>query len=261
MKARAAVNPARVADRLRRRVLGAPAATDNVAYNRDLWDRYADAWQADPKFRIRAADVPDEAHQVRTLGEEWGTIGDMEAVLADWLLPQLTPESVVAEVGVGGGRIADRVAPQVRELNCFDISARMLDAARGRLSGRPNVKLHLLEVSGLPDGLDDRYDFAYAFDVFVHVDLHCQWRYLKDFARVLKPGGRALAHTANLTAPGGWERFSSQQRYLPEGFYFVTPDQVKWLAAKAGLTVVRESKPDNGNFYLERDYLILLEKA
>ena len=97
--------------------------------------------------------------------------------------------------------------------------------------------------------------------MLVHVDLHGQWRYLKDFASVLKPGGRALAHTANLTAPGGWHRFRGQERYLPEGFYFVTPDQVKWLAAKAGLTVVRESTPDNENFYLERDYLILLEKA
>jgi len=260
MKVPTGAGPADVAHRLRRRMRGARAATDNVAYNRDLWDRYADDWQADPTFRIRAADVPDEASKVQTLGEEWGTIGDMEAVLAEWVLPFVTAESVVAEVGVGGGRVAKRVAPQVRELDCFDISARMLDTARGELAGQPNVTFQLLEGSGLADGLDGRYDFAYAFDVFVHVDLHGQWRYLQDFARVLKPGGRALAHTANLMAPAGWERFARQQRYLPEGFYFVTPDQEKWLAAQAGLTVVRESTPQVGNFYLERDFLMLLEK-
>ena len=50
----------------------------------------------------------------------------------------------------------------------------------------------------------------YAFDAFVHVDLHTMWRYFQQFAKILKPGGRGYVSTANLMTEVGFERFSRQ---------------------------------------------------
>ena len=43
------------------------------------------------------------------------------------------------------------------------------------------------------------------------------------------------------------------------GHYFLTPETVRTLAERAGLRVAKESSPDPGNFYLNRDYLAVLE--
>lgn len=100
----------------------------------------------------------------------------------------------------------------------------------------------------------------YAFDVFVHVDLHVQWRYFEQFAKLLKPGGRGFVSTANLLTTKGFERFSGQKEFHPIGFYFVTPDLVKRLIARAGLRVISEGRELETNVFLARDYLVVFEK-
>jgi ubiquinone/menaquinone biosynthesis C-methylase UbiE len=42
--------------------------------------------------------------------------------------------TVAAEIGVGGGRIASRVAPRVKSLVAFDISEEMLKRAKAALT-------------------------------------------------------------------------------------------------------------------------------
>jgi SAM-dependent methyltransferase len=96
--------------------------------------------------------------------------------------------------------------------------------------------------------------------VFVHLDLHVQYRYLRQLHDVLEPGGRALVHTANLRTPGGWERFASQPAPTIRGFFFVTPETIDLLAERAGFVVERRSEIDPGNFYYRRDYIALLRK-
>jgi len=44
------------------------------------------------------------------------------------------PSLTVAEIGVGGGRVASRVYPHVRRLYCFDIAAEMLDQAQAAIA-------------------------------------------------------------------------------------------------------------------------------
>ena len=51
-----------------------------------------------------------------------------------------------------------------------------------------------------------RFDMVYFFDVLVHVDNHTQWKYIQQLPSVLKSGGRALLHTANICSDKGFER-------------------------------------------------------
>lgn len=238
---------------------------DNVAYNRQIWDWYADRW-ADPEFRRRQlaheGRPGDDPSALEVLGEEWGRLEDARQVITEWVLPFVSPEADVAEIGTGGGRIARMVAPHVGRFTAFDLSDRMLTRVRAALADVPAATdFELLDGTGLPAACTDRFDFVYAFDVFVHLDLHTQWRYLQEIHRVLRPGGRALVHTADLTTGPGWERFAAQAWYRVEGFYFMTPQAVRTLACRAGLTVERErSGGDGSNFYYDRDHLALLAK-
>ena len=234
----------------------------NLSVNRRFWDRYARAWDArNPYLDVEHEGAEREAYiaeHIAVLGDEWGTPSDVATVLEDFVYPSLQPEHTVVEIGVGGGRIATAVAPVVAKLYGFDISREMLKRAREAVPG--NVELVLLRSPDLPRDLAGRVDFAYAFDVFVHLDLHTQWRYLLQLHDVLKPGGRALVHTTNLRAPRGWDRFAQQRRYDVRGHYFVIPELVDLLAERAGFAVVQRSEPTEDNFYYSRDYLALLER-
>ena len=97
----------------------------------------------------------------------------------------------------------------------------------------------------------------------MHLDLHTIWRYFNEIARALKPGGKAFVSTASLTRPAGWERFAAQSRYTVGGFYFIGEDTVRSFAARVGLRVLKESPPagDPSNIYINRDFLVVLEKA
>jgi SAM-dependent methyltransferase len=235
----------------------------NEAGNRRLWDTYARDWRQDDAY-LDVGLVGEEAaawraEHVHLVGDEWGTPDDVERVLGDFVYPHLRDDLVVAEIGIGGGRIAARVAPRVKELWGFDISRRMLDRAREALAASPNVRLVRLEKSSLPGGLENRFGLAYAFDVFVHLDLHTQYRYLRQLNAMLETGGRAIVHTANLRAPGGWARFASQPVPSIRGFYFVTPETVDLLAEMAGFVVEQRSEIDE-SFYYGRDYVVSLRK-
>jgi len=236
----------------------------NVEGNRRLWNSYADGWRRDEAYLDVELSEEDATlwreQNVHVVGDEWGTPADVDRVLEDFVFPFVDESTTAAEIGIGGGRIASRVAPRVRDLWGFDISKSMLKRSREALESHPNVRLVLLEEASLPTGFDGRFGFAYAFDVFPHLDLHVQYRYLRQLHGLLEPGGLALLHTANLRAPGGWERFASQPAPSIRGFFFVTPETVDLLAEKAGFVVERRSDVDPGNFYYARDYVALLRK-
>lgn len=201
------------------------------------------------------------------LGDEWSDKSSFTQVLEDYVWPNVTEESVVAELGSGGGRVASRVALRVGTLHCFDISKEMLKKAQSAVeqslaasSQTKTTKFVLLEQPKLAADLASNFDFAYAFDVFPHVDLHTQWKYYQEFHRILKPGAKALIHTANLEAPEGWTRFAQQDKYSVGGFYFMVPSMVLALVQKAGFVVLKSSSPDSSNTYYNRDFLVLVQK-
>ena len=240
------------------------AATVNVAYNREIWDWYAERW-SDPEFRAEQLHHEGrsgtEEGQLARLGEEWGRLDDAVQVIEEWILPHVAEGDRVGEIGTGGGRVATRVAPKVGAFDCFDVSEKMLELVRKELEGcGATTRYHHLPAPRLPAGLTNTFDFFYSFDVFVHIDLHTQWRYIAEIARVLKPGAKGFLHTSNLTAEAGWQRFVEQPHYRVEGFYFTTPQAVRTLVERAGMVVLEEHDPKPGNFYYERDHLVLFQK-
>jgi SAM-dependent methyltransferase len=233
-----------------------PSSSSNVEYNKHLWDFYARNWSQ----RIGLEDKDLKQDDVKLLGDEWGQKKDVEEVLHSFIYPYIGKDSIVGEIGTGGGRIASQVAPRVKRFYCFDISKEMLRRVQKTLEGQEHVRYELLTGAKLPSRLNEEFDFIYSFDVFPHLDLHTIWQYMESMHRLLKRGGKAFLHTSNITAPDGWERFSTQKNYTVEGHYFISPEIVRFLAEKAGFKMIKESRLMSSNFYYNRDYLVVLEK-
>ncbi len=103
----------------------------------------------------------------------------------------LDPGDVV-DVGSGDGVIAELLAPRARSIVCLDISERVVDAARERLSGLANVTVQHGDMHALPLP-DASADLILLLNALTYSEK--PGRALAETARVLRPGGLVLATT------------------------------------------------------------------
>ncbi len=233
--------------------------SSNFKKNRFLFNFYSRTWWLQKVFRLGTVGKSD--YQLELLGDEWGNKESVGQVLDDFIKPFITQQSIVGEIGVGGGRIASKLVGSVKKFYCFDISQEMLKRARKLLSEYSHVEFVLLKAPEFDAELEGSFDFIYSFDVFVHLDLHLIWKYMKEIKKLLKKDGHAFLHTANLKAPDGWKKFSKQDQFSIQGHYFLCPEIIEIFAKQAGLKIVKQSIPCGNNFYYNRDYLFVLKKS
>jgi 2-polyprenyl-3-methyl-5-hydroxy-6-metoxy-1,4-benzoquinol methylase len=246
---------------LRRRVLSSigrrwPDASERTQQSgavealRDSWSRYPNDWKQDPGLNLG----------FETLGEEWGgpAFADFIVRLAS---PYFGPDSDVLELGCGGGKFSQRLAPNCRSLLCADISQAMIEHTRETLSQRgvgKNVGYRVLngtDFAGLPS---DSVDFIFSYDVMLHLQLQNVFSYMLDARRVLRENGVLMLHQINLASEGGTAHFLGQYSGstwnrpfddpLRRGhIYFMSDDQMTALANQAGLSV-EHIVADSGEF-------------
>jgi ubiquinone/menaquinone biosynthesis C-methylase UbiE len=194
----------------------------NVEANRKVWNLYAKDWSPETEWvKKMAGNLGEEwnSEDLTYVGDEWSDRASLQQVIEEFIAPLISADCAVAEVGVGGGRVAVKIVSKCRELHCFDISSEMLKRARQaisavKLDSEVLVQYHELATSQLPAAFSMKLDFIYSFDCLPHCDLHTIHAYLKEFMRVLKPGGSAMIHTSNITSPGA-ELFVRGNARLP----------------------------------------------
>jgi ubiquinone/menaquinone biosynthesis C-methylase UbiE len=81
---------------------------------------------------------------------------------------------------------------------------------------------------------------VYTFDSMVHFDSDVIRAYMKEFYRILKPGGHCFCHHSNYTGnPGGdfttnphWRNFMSKELFahyaIKEGFKIIEQKVIDW---------------------------------
>jgi len=132
----------------------------------------------------------------------------------------LQPHWRVLDFGCGIGRLETYLASHCREVHGVDVSAEMLERARRRLAGVPNVRLHHVQEPALP----------------MFPDGH--------FGRVLRPGGRFFANFPNLLAPRYgqiFEDYARRRERAPHRVRPYTPEEVRWLLERLRIEVVEET--------------------
>jgi ubiquinone/menaquinone biosynthesis C-methylase UbiE len=157
---------------------------------------------------------------------------------------------VVVEIGCGVGRIAPEVAPRVARWIGTDISANMLEHARRRLSGLPNVQLVELADVGLAELPDASIDVVYCTVVFMHLYEWDRYKYVAEAHRVLKPGGRLYCDNVDITSSLGWRIFADSGSYPPRERPSYLPmvssaDELRVYGTRAGFASVSVEQFDD----------------
>ena len=94
------------------------------------------------------------------------------------------------EIGCGPGRLMRPLARHFVEIHGVDVSDEMIALAKEKLRDTPNAFPHVGDGSTLPQFEDNFFDFIYSYAVFQHIpSREVVNQYLKEIARVLKPGG------------------------------------------------------------------------
>lgn len=221
-----------------RRLFGRRRAASPVA---DEWEWYARDY--------REGRVPRHGY----LGEDWNDprgIGvDLPPervvphILETAVLPFLGTGPRLLEIGCGAGRFTLPLAERFPVLVAADTSPTMLRLLRERLPAGHAVEPLLLDGRGLAPVPDASVDAAFSYDVFVHLEPHDIYLYVRELRRVLRKGGRAVLHHGNALSELGWAKFERDHAAFAAGqpgkgcFTLMTPDLFRTLAERAGLTV------------------------
>ena len=130
-------------------------------------------------------------------GENWSPSPEWKQALIDEvLLPNLGIGQDLIEIGPGAGRWTAVLQSRARTLTLVDISPACLDICRQQFVGAANMRYVLSSGSNLVGVPDESIDFIWSFDVFVHISPVDTEGYLREFRRVLRPGGRVVIHHA-----------------------------------------------------------------
>ena len=142
-----------------------------------------------------------------------------DAALVAELLGSLPPNPTVLDVGCGDGKRALARMDGARAVG-LDFSLRQLDLARRNVPGAALVQGDMV---ALPLA-DDSVDGITAYHAVFHVDREEHPEVYREFARVLRPGGRALmtvGTSAYQTVRSGW---------MGGRMFFSTPGRDRTLA-------------------------------
>jgi len=115
--------------------------------------------------------------------------------------------TTVLELAPGAGRNTAKLAEVARVIHGVDLNQPVIDRLEkrfGSYAGPCRLNFHKNNGSGLPMIPSSSITAIYSWDSVVHFDRRVIEEYVREFARVLKPGGKGFVHHSNLadaTAP------------------------------------------------------------
>ena len=203
---------------------------------RDLWvlaRRQTEAWATarhdDLRLRQLLASREDGRGFFAGLGGDWDEIRREqygEAFDASAAFALLPPGAVVADLGCGTGRLLLDVAPFAAGVIGVDASPAMLKAARRRMARHAHVDLRQGELDDLPI---DAVSCDATLCVLALSYVEDPSAVLRETARVLRPGGRAVVVDVLAHDRDDFRRRMGQRH---RGF---STEQMSALMAAAGL--------------------------
>jgi ubiquinone/menaquinone biosynthesis C-methylase UbiE len=199
---------------------------------KNFWEQTA----ATPQQAMAAVDGSADEETLQVTGR-WTAEQVAHALL-------LQKSDHVLELGCGIARVGRELAPLCGCWRGVDISENMLKVARSRTAHLPNVEFSLLSGTSLAEFPGDAFDKAYSVTTLIHLDKEDLFLYLRELARVLRPGGLLYFDTWNLAHEIGWKQWlkevehwansdQSQRKHVARN-QFCMPEEVQLYVKKAG---------------------------
>jgi SAM-dependent methyltransferase len=145
--------------------------------------------------------VWDESYRWPEAGDEWSeTWGTPSSQWCGSLLPRVFPflKGRILEIAPGYGRWTQFLQTYCSSLIGIDLAQSCVDYCEKRFADHPNLEFKVNEGLTLPMVEDGAIDFAFSFDSLVHAEADVMGSYVRELARVLRPGGVAFLHHSNL---------------------------------------------------------------
>lgn len=163
--------------------------------------------------------------------------------------------TAVVELACGKGRHAAQIADKCGSLVLADTSPDAIEFCRERFALNENVSAIVIEDGeSLPFISDESISAIFSYDAMVHFEPLTVAAYLREFGRILVPGGHALIQHSNLaSAPDKW--FTQNVGWRN----FMSHDLMRHFAHRAGLQILvfKEIEKDGEPY----DALSLLQKT
>jgi ubiquinone/menaquinone biosynthesis C-methylase UbiE len=172
---------------------------ENIEKNLELWD-HSYKWVADGdewQYPANHAAVPYEV---------W------KASVVSHLIAPYAKDADVVEIAPGRGRWSELIIGICQHATLVDISSSCLEYCRKRFSGHRNVDYFLTTGTQLPKAASGTVDFVFSYDSFVHMSAEVIGAYLFEIARVLRIGGFAVIHHADVAEVGTHRQTHPGQR-------------------------------------------------
>ena len=189
-------------------------------------------------------------------GGDYDVMGEIEL---DVLRAEgLQPTSTLLDFGCGNGRLAVHAVPYLQQGMYVgtDIAPTFLAHAARRVelvrAGSACAIKLVHQVDERFDLADHSVDFACAFSVFTHMEHEDMYRYLVQFKRIVRPGGRLVISCLPLNLPDAQTIFLAEATLDPVTRWqrvrnvTTSVDLVNQIATQAGWSVVRWLPGDEG---------------
>ncbi len=159
-----------------------PSELSDAAENRQAWTDYS--W-------------PQGGHE---WSEGWGSTDALWCVTLHPRLFAALPARSIVEIAPGFGRISRYLLGHCERYTGVDVTPRCVERCRARFRDQPHAAFELTDGLTLTKVADADADLVISYDSLVHVEQATLSAYLREIARVLRPGGTAFLHHSNLGA-------------------------------------------------------------
>jgi ubiquinone/menaquinone biosynthesis C-methylase UbiE len=170
--------------------------------------------------------------------EWWGT---PRAQWTGCLLPRIFPflKGRILEIAPGHGRWTQFLEVHCTSLIGIDLNPSCVEICKHRFENHANLEFKSNDGLTLPMVEDASIDFAFSFDSLVHAEADVVSSYVRELARVLKPGGVAFLHHSNFGAARYivWE---NARRLI------LRPPHQAWRASSMSAKKMREFAESSG---------------
>jgi len=152
------------------------------------------------------------------------------AMRADWR---------VVEIGPGTGRFSRYLAERLSsgELRLVDHSPWLVSFLRTYFRENPRVSVTLNDGYTLPFDEVGWADLVFSAGTLIALKLGAIELYAREFARVLKSGGRVIFDYIDPETPEGWRHLTSQTSYLRSVYTYHTASAIEKVFKSAGFRI------------------------